>query len=145
MKNRFIQFAAFACLGITSEIIFTAFSKFFESGYSNPDLIKLQGHTYVWMIFIYGAASFLIPWFYQKIKSNPIFIRLLLYALGIFIIEYISGFLLQTFTGTCPWKYTTGWHISGFIRLDYLPFWMFFGFILEKFSLELNRNYPFKA
>lgn len=144
MKNRIIQFAAFACLGITSEIIFTAFSKFFESGNTTSELLKLQGHTYVWMILIYGSASFLIPWYYSKIKSNPIFIRLLLYALGIFIVEYIAGFALQTLTGSCPWEYTTGWHISGFIRLDYLPFWMFFGYILEKFSLELNLKYPIK-
>lgn len=139
MKIKLLKFAVFACLGITAEIIFTAFYDVFEGIKSTAELWKLEGNSYVWMIFIYGSASFLIPFFYKIIKRFNLPIRLLLYALGIFLIEYLTGFFLELTTGQCPWKYDTGMHISGYIRLDYTPFWMFFGWILESLHLGFDR------
>jgi|GEM_PF-602105 len=132
------RFIAFACLGVTTEIFFTAFYKFSEKGHSTADLLKLEGNSYVWMVFIYGSAAFLIPFYYGLIQGFPLIVRLLLYALGIFLIEYIAGFALDKATGQCPWEYSSRWNISGYIRLDYTPFWMVFGFMLERVSLFLD-------
>ncbi len=137
MKYHLYRFIAFACLGVTTEICFTAFSKFVEGGYSTAELLKLEGNSYVWMIFIYGPAAFLIPFYYNLIKRFPLIVRLLLYALGIFLVEYIAGFILDVTTGSCPWEYDNKWNISGYIRLDYTPFWMVFGYVLERVHLTL--------
>lgn len=138
MKNKLIRFLIFACLGVTTEVHFTAFSKFLDDSYSTSQLLRLEGHSYVWMIFIYGSAAFLIPIGYNLVKKFPLLIRLVLYAIGIFVIEYIAGFILEMTTGSCPWEYNNRWNISGYIRLDYMPFWMVFGLILERVHLWVD-------
>jgi uncharacterized membrane protein len=52
--------------------------------------------------------------------------------LGIFVVEFITGFILDKFTGHCPWQYMSRWNIMGYIRLDYLPAWMCFAYIIER-------------
>ena len=133
------RFLIFACLGVTTEIHFTAFSKFLSDEYSTSELLRLEGHSYVWMIFIYGSAAFLVPVGYNLVKKFPFVIRLFAYAIGIFTIEYIAGFILDMTTGSCPWEYSNAWNVSGYIRLDYMPFWMVFGFVLEKVHLWTER------
>lgn len=135
MKNRIIAFCLFSCIGITGEIFFTSI-------YSNVSSVvnggnwnwSLQGRSYVWMFFIYGFASLFFPYAMNRMKSIPLIIRLLVYSAGIYIAEFLSGFLLEQLTGTCPWEYKTGLHIMGYIRLDYLPAWMGFSLMLEKLS-----------
>ncbi len=133
MKNRIIAFSLFSCIGITAEIFFTSL-------YTNISSVMqggswdwaLQGKSYIWMFFIYGPASFLVPFAMDKMAKLPLLLRLLIYSFGIYVVEFASGFLLDKLTGACPWEYTTGWHIMGYIRLDYLPAWMGFSFLLEK-------------
>lgn len=136
MTNRIIIFCLFACIGITAEIFFTSFydniTSITEGG--NWDW-SLQGKSYVWMFFIYGPASFLVPFAKDKMVKLPLLVRLLIYSFGIYVVEFTSGFLLDKLTGTCPWEYTTGLHIMGYIRLDYLPAWIGFSFLLEKLVL----------
>ncbi len=143
MKSRIISFTLFACIGITAEIFFTSFynniTSVMEGG--NWDW-SLAGNSYVWMFFIYGIASFLIPFFMDRMVRIPMLARLIVYSIGIFIVEFASGFLLDKLTGACPWEYKTGLHIMGYIRLDYLPAWMVFSFLLEKLVL-IFREFKF--
>ena len=75
----------------------------------------------------------------SKTKNVPIIFRLFIYAIGIYIVEFASGFLLDMLTGSCPWEYKEGLHILGYIRLDYLPAWMGFGYLLEKLVLFFQQ------
>ena len=133
MKNRLIAFSLFACIGITAEIFFTSI-------YNNVASVSaggnwdwaLRGHSYIWMFFIYGPASFLVPFAMDKMVKIPLLVRLLIYSAGIYVVEFTSGFLLDKLTGVCPWEYKTGLEFMGYIRLDYLPAWMGFSFLLEK-------------
>jgi len=133
MKNHIIAFCLFACIGITAEIFFTSI-------YSNVEAFRageriswaLQGRSYIWMFFIYGLASLFFPFAMDRMKNIPLIFRLLVYSTGIYIAEFTSGFLLEKLTGRCPWLYTEGWQVMGYIRLDYLPAWMGFSFLLEK-------------
>ena len=142
MNKTTFLFLSFFCIGITTEIIFTSFFnaivKYTES--SQLDL-RLLGHSYFWMFFIYGLVAFLFPPVYSKIEKYFVLIRLLIYAIGIFIIEFVSGFILDITTGSCPWHYTSKFAICGYIRLDYLFFWMIFGFLVERIYLYLNKLY----
>jgi len=45
-------------------------------------------------------------------------------------------------TGRCPWHYDSRWAVHGYIRLDYAPFWLIFGFIIETVYLWLLSILP---
>ena len=131
----------FAAFGIATEVFFTAFMDL----YHNTPLCDktrwaLAGNSYVWMVFIYG----LIPLFgnvvVRPMHKYNVALRLLLYASIIYAVEFISGYILRVVTGSCPWEYTSGWHIMGLIRLDYAPAWLFFAFLLETLYVYVLRQ-----
>ncbi len=126
----------FVCFGMTTEVFFTAISDFI----SGEGSLRLMGHTYVWMAFIYALIPILFLNIYPKVAHLSLPVRLLIFVLFVYAIEFSAGFLLDIFTGQCPWEYTTGWHIMGYIRLDYALFWAGFGFILEKLFLFIEKN-----
>jgi uncharacterized membrane protein len=140
IKKILLKFYLFGSLGFTTEILFTAVSdNFARFGLDLPLDLKLQGNSYIWMFFIYGLASFLVP-IANKILSNyHLLMRVFLIALGIFAVEFITGFILDKTTGHCPWEYHTRWNVMGYIRLDYLPAWMFFAFILEEANMLFDK------
>jgi uncharacterized membrane protein len=76
----------------------------------------------------------------DRVQKYPLIARLLIYSTFIFVIEFISGFILEQITGKCPWEYTSGWQVMGYIRLDYLPSWMFFSYLIERLYLYLNKR-----
>lgn len=125
----------FICFGITTEVFFTAITDFVAGEGS----LRLMGHTYVWMAFIYALIPILFMNVYPKIAHFSLPIRLLIFVGVIYMIEFSAGFLLEQLTGSCPWEYTTGWHIMGYIRLDYALFWAGFGFLLERLFLFLEE------
>ena len=132
---------AFACLGITTEVFFTAFSDLINgTPLCGKAPAALAGHTYVWMTFIYGIIPLLGLWQHDRIKPRPIWMRLLIYVAIIYAVEFTSGYLLQIFTGACPWLYTSGWNIMGLIRLDYFPAWLVFAFMVEQVYVFLNTR-----
>jgi uncharacterized membrane protein len=132
MKLKLFLFISFGCLGTTIEIFFTAFYNFLDLYLKNNVCnLRLKGESYIWMFFIYGIGAIVFPLLYNKIKNWNLVLRLITYALIIYTVEFISGFLLETITGECPWKYTTGINILGYIKLDYFLFWMAFGYLLE--------------
>ena len=140
MKKHLFLFAAMACLGITTEIFFTAISEQIKA-WPNPENWRLMGQSYIWMFPIYGIAGIAFPFIYQYISKIPFVFRTLIYAIGILAVEFITGWILDVFTGQCPWEYTSGWHVMGYIRIDYLPLWMAFGGFVEKVVMFLKNLY----
>lgn len=131
-----VMFIVFGCVGITAEIFFTSATDTCAKFLANETYdLKLAGKSYAWMFLIYGSAALLFNTFFGLIENWNIFLRMLLIVLTIYLVEYISGFILETTTGTCPWKYYEGIHINGYIRLDYFPFWLIFAFVIEKLYL----------
>jgi hypothetical protein len=129
----------FACVGITVEIFFTAFygvAKSLTAG--EPINWSLTGKTYVWMFFIYASIPFFAKTILSKLDHLHLFLKAAIGVVIIFIVEFIAGWLLEIITGKCPWEYTEGWHIMGYIRLDYAFFWYIFalGVILLYQTLE---------
>jgi len=97
-----------------------------------------MGHTYIWMAFIYALIPVLMMNIYPKVAHFSLLVRMLIFVAMVYLIEFSAGFLLDKLTGQCPWEYTTGWHVMGYIRLDYALFWVGFGFILERLFLLLE-------
>jgi len=131
----------FVCIGLTSEVVFTALTDFFNhTPLCGKPAIALAGHTYVWMMFIYAPIPLLGYFFYERVAKYPVFVRLVMYVVVIYIFEFTSGLLLRTCTGSCPWEYTTGVHIMGLIRLDYFPAWLFFSWLVERLYVFMNER-----
>lgn len=125
--------------GITIEVFFTALSEVFFSFISrNPISMKLKGHSYIYMFFIYSMALPILDLIYPSLKKIYLFIRLLIYSLIIIIIEFFIGLFLELIIGVCPWKYSSGLHVYGYTRIDYMLLWMFFGFLIERLYILLN-------
>lgn len=139
MKKKLFLFCAFACVGITTEIFFTAITELMDMFSAGNINWKLKGHSYIWMFPIYGSAGIFFPFALKFIGKLNIIIRACIWGVGILVVEFITGGLLDFFTGQCPWEYTTGIHIMGYIRLDYFPLWALFGLGIEQILNILNR------
>ena len=139
MKKHIFLFVAFACVGITTEIFFTAIKQVINN-WPQADW-ALKGQSYIWMFPIYGIAGVAFPIIIPYIEKIPFIIRMCIYAIGILIVEFITGGLLDFFTGKCPWEYTTCWHIMGYIKLEYFPLWALFGGMVEKTIVFLQSHY----
>lgn len=129
------RFLIFGCLGWCIEILWTGFhSLLLGDG-------ALTAKTYLWMFPIYGAAAFTSPLFLAVRKSCPLWQRLGLYSVTIFLVEFAAGGLIRLATGVCPWDYGNNpLSVLGLIRLDYAPLWAALGCFFEEVSLLLAKK-----
>lgn len=116
-------------LGLAMEVVFTAIVDYPANGDR-----RLKGYTYVWMVPIYALVYPFCALLYPRFAWYPVLIRCFLYALVIYAVEYVSGWLLRRFVGACPWEpeyRKARWHVHGLIRLDFAPAWMAAALIFE--------------
>lgn len=131
----------FACIGITTEVIFTSLTNVYNNYFAHGIIDwALGGKTYLWMFFIYMIIPLLFKIFYPFVEKYSIFIRALIAVFFVYLIEFSTGLILEITTGVCPWKYKTGWHIMGYIRLDYFPFWYVFALIIINVYQTLDKR-----
>ena len=105
-----------ACMGVTMEVCFTGLKRVIYERDWNA-----TGTTYLWMIPAYGLGGLAAFW----LRANlAVWCFVPVAVFGVYLGEYLTGWLLWRFIGRCPWRYDTGWTDSrGFIRLDYAPLW----------------------
>jgi len=134
MSMRRIQdFLLCGFTGWCMEIIFTAM------GAIRHGDRKLMAQTSLWMFPIYGMAAVIKP-ISSHMKKVPALVRGIIYSIGIFTGEYVSGSLLKKHR-MCPWDYSRARsNINGVIRLDYAPLWMFAGLAFEKILNIANAD-----
>ena len=130
MLRPLFLFFAMGCIGMTTEIFFTAIYDIFNGNAEVP--IRLMGYSYIWMFPIYGLAGIVFPPVLRIIGNWNILLRMCAYAAGILAVEFVTGWFLDTVTGQCPWEYKEGWHSMGYMRIDFFPFWAVFGLLVEK-------------
>ena len=124
MKSDFVKCGI---LGWCIEIIWTAFH-----GMKSKNN-KFIGYTSIIMFPIYGLASVIKPISLKLKKMKmPTIIRGIVYSIGIFMVELITGSILKK-TNNCTWDYSDKkYNINGVIRIDYAPLWCIVGVIFEK-------------
>lgn len=141
MPKKLFLILFFACFGVATEICFVAIMNLInQTPICGKSLWTLTGKTYVWMLPIYGLIPILAAPLVGRAAHLVLGVRLMLYAVIITGVEFIAGAILEWITGSCPWEYTTGWHVMGYIRLDYFPAWMFFAFLIEYLYNYLDKN-----
>lgn len=128
-----IRFIIYGLLGLCAEVLWNGFGAML-----NGDVL-LRGTTCIWMFPIYGLAIFLEPVHY-RIKHLPLIARGGIYMVLIFAVELVSGLLLRSVLGVCPWNYVNRtFSICGIITLDYAPIWFMVGIIFEKIHDAIIR------
>ena len=127
-----VRALAYVGMGVTGEVIYTALKALIQK----RDL-RLQGYTQLWVMPLYALGGIFI---FEKLVllmiGWSIALRFLVYALAIFGIEYLAGFMAKQLTGQCPWEYKGKRNIHGYINLPHLPFWGAVGLLFE-----LMHNY----
>lgn len=94
---------------------------FFTSLFCNHR--SLIGKTYLWMLPIYGTGGLLLH--YTNQLPLMLLLKFILFLIEIYVVEFLSGFLLRKLIGICPWDYgDSKYSIKGLIRLDYCVFWI---------------------
>ena len=129
------RFLCYGVIGVAFEILFTgAKALIFTRDWT------LKGKSYVWMIPIYGLAVFLFEPTHDRIRFLFWPLRGIIYAAGLFLVEFLTGWLLRITTGKCPWDYSgKKYSFLGLIRWDYAPIWFGFCLALEQIHDFLLR------
>lgn len=135
-----IRFLLYGLLGLCAEVIWTAVTERLRGVQQGWQLV---GHTSLWMFPIYGLAAPLYEPLHNSLRSWPWFLRGIVYVLGIWLVEYLTGWLLRRITGKCPWDYShLRGHLHGLIAWEYAPVWFLFGLALEPLHDFLLRVTP---
>ena len=100
--------------------------------------LNMKGTTSVIMFPIYGLAAIIKP-MYKILKRFPFYIRGIIYAAGMFFVEFASGLFLKKYK-CCPWDYSKcPLNIKGVIRIDYAPVWFLIGLLFERILVFYTR------
>ena len=124
---------AYGCMGLLVEIFFTGLGAVIvQKNWA------ATGKTYLWMLPIYGFSGVL----FDSVRDFglPYWVNAPIMVLGIYVIEFGSGWILEKIIGRCPWDYGSGrYTLMGYIRLDYAPFWLILALIFDPVSALLHR------
>jgi uncharacterized membrane protein len=130
------RFVAYGFVGWALEVAFTGMTGAF--GLRDR---RLRGHSYLWMLPIYGAGGLFLERLHERLAARrvPRAVRSLAYTLGIYGLEFGSASFLDRLIGDVPWRYLKGLHVRGYVRLDYAPFWYACGWLFESLERELRK------
>lgn len=126
-KRTLMRFLIFALFGLLLEVFFTGIANLRAGHWS------FRGHTSPWMIFDYGLMGLvLMPMARPMIRRRiPLVLRAVAYMIGIFIVEFVSGWIFDL-CGLEIWDYShLPLNLHGYITLTYIPFWYAFGLVAE--------------
>jgi uncharacterized membrane protein len=121
------RFILFGLLGLVFEVFFGAIWNL-KLGHWN-----MHGQSSPWMIFDYGLLGIvLMPIARPLIKRNiALPFRAVVYMLGIFTVEFISGWLFDI-CGLTIWDYSSlPYNLCGYIAFMYVPIWYGVGLVAE--------------
>lgn len=130
---------AYGCLGVMIEFFFTGIHSLWIRNW------KLTGHSYLWMLPVYGfaalaleAVSEALPW--------PFYFKALVYVPIIYGVEALSGWTLQKLIGHIPWDYQKSrWTPMGLINLKYAPYWLLLALCFDPISSYMRQILNFLA
>lgn len=135
-----IRFVLYGVVGWCAEIFWTAI---IDRVRGKQKDWRLLGHTSLWMFPIYGLIAPLYEPVHDTLRPWPWFLRGVVYLLGIWIVEYATGWLLRRLTGKCPWDYSDlRGNLHGLVAWEFGPLWFAFGLALEPVHDFLVRLTP---
>jgi len=128
------RFLAYGVAGWVFEVLFTG-----AKGPVRDGNWRLESHTYLWMLPVYGSAAVLFEPAHDRLRARPWWQRGAAYAAGIYAVEAASGTAIRRTVGEVPWDYARprrGDHVPvhwrGLVRPAYAPVWFVAGLGMER-------------
>ncbi len=135
-----IRFCIYGLLGWCFEVVWSATT---EKAWGKQRDWRLVGHTYLWMFPIYGLLAPLGEPVHNFLRAHFWLWRGIAYLLGIWVIEFVTGWVLRKLTAKCPWDYSNlPGNVRGLIALEYAPVWFVFGLAFERVHDALLKITP---
>jgi hypothetical protein len=128
--RRWERALVYGVVGVASEVVFTGAR---DSALRRD--WRLRGHSYLWMVPIYGLSAVLFEPAHEVLRSRAVWERAAAYSIGIMGVECVVGMSLRRKVGVVPWDYSGHgrWVVpGGATRLDYAPLWAVAGLALEQ-------------
>jgi hypothetical protein len=139
----------YACLGVAGEVVFTAacarlgiaLTADLDEAEARSEW-RLKGHSFVWMLPIYGLGLLTFEPVHDALRSDPWPVRGLVYVALLYVIEYASGAFLARLTGGPVWRWIGRGSVAGHVHLAMAPVWFALGLALEPLQDFLTRQLP---
>jgi len=147
MMPLWIRVTFYACLGVAGEVLFTAvcarLGVRLTADLDDPEArtsMRLKGHSFVWMLPIYGVGLLGFEATHDAVRSAPWLARGLIYVAALYAVEYAAGRLLVYLTGAHVWRWTGRASIGGHVHLAMAPMWLAATLALEPVHDVLTRG-----
>jgi hypothetical protein len=131
------RFVAYGLAGSIAEALFTSAVASVGAG-----RIVRRGPSTALMVGLYGLALPLFEPVHDLVRGRPVWQRGAVYAVGILVVEAVSGLAWRRWTGRVPWEYRSGLAVAGVTRLDYAPAWAIVGLAAERLHDALTDRGP---
>ena len=136
----------YACLGVAAEVVFTAVCAKVGlrltvdiDGAEARRSWKLKGHSFVWMLPIYGVGLLLFERVHDAFRSAQWAVRGAVYVGMLYALELAAGTMLVRLTGDHVWRWRGRGAVAGHIHLGVAPLWFAAMLSLEPLHDFLTR------
>jgi len=137
----------YGSLGVAAEVVFTATCARLGIVLT-PDLDdpegrtgwRLKGHSFAWMLPIYGAGLLLFEVVHDAVRGEPWVVRGLLYVVVLYAIELAASLALVRVTGRHVWRWIGRGALGGHVHLAMAPVWFAATLALERIHDALVRQ-----
>ena len=122
-----VRVLLFALFGLLIEVFYTATASLLHGNWN------MRGGTSPWMMLDYGILGLVVAPIANPLRARrvPLALRAVVYMLGIFLVEYVSGVVFTHF-GLHIWDYSDmKWNLQGQITAMFIPFWYTLGLFVE--------------
>jgi uncharacterized membrane protein len=126
-KRVLLRFLIFALIGLLMEVFFGALGGLIRGHYN------LHGGTSPWMMIDYGLLGIVTMPLARPMmrKGIPLVLRAVIYMLGIYLVEFVSGWIFDL-CNIEIWDYSNkAYNLYGYITLMYAPYWYALGLGVE--------------
>ena len=134
VKRALTRFLLFALLGLLLEVFLGAGQHLYRGDWN------LRGSTSPWMMLDYGLLGLVVMPLARLLSRGgfPLAARALVYMLGIFLVEYVSGTVF-TWCGLQIWSYRDlPYNLHGQIALVFVVPWYLLGLSAEFLNRKLD-------
>lgn len=125
-----VRLLFYACLGVAAEVVFTAvcarLGVVLTADMDDAEAHggwRLKGHSFVWMLPIYGLGLGLFEVVYDLLRAEPWWVRGFAYVSILYAIELAASLALVRVTGAHVWRWVGRGNLGGHVHLAMAPVW----------------------
>ena len=98
-----------------------------------------MGHSFVWMLPIYGFGFLFFEAMHDLLRTQPWLLRGVVYVAFLYLVELASSLLLVRLTGAHVWRWVGRGAFGGHVHAAMAPLWLAMAMGLERLHDLLVR------